>query len=180
MRRDPATIVAVEKAMNITCSECVFVALITQHQNAHALNYTVACGLHGVACFSTLSHKRHDFRKKKVIEAKMCLLIFSKMLSETFLILSRIQRYIIINVHRSSCKIHFIFSYFNETWFFSTDFRIILKYQISWKSIHWEPSYFPFGQRDRQTDRHNEANSGFSQFREKVPEILTMSPSSFP
>ena len=27
--------------------------------------------------FSTLSHKRHDFRKKKVIEHKMCVLIFS-------------------------------------------------------------------------------------------------------
>ena len=28
-------------------------------------------------CVSTLSHRRHDFRKKKVIEHKMCVLIFS-------------------------------------------------------------------------------------------------------
>ena len=27
--------------------------------------------------FSTLSHKRHDFRKKKITEHKMCVLIFS-------------------------------------------------------------------------------------------------------
>jgi hypothetical protein len=39
--------------------------------------------------FSTLSHKRHNFRKKKVIEHKMCVLIFSTNLSETFFILRR-------------------------------------------------------------------------------------------
>jgi hypothetical protein len=55
--------------------------------------------------FSTLAHKRHDFRKN-VIEHKMCVLIFStKLFSETFLIMRRIQRDTIINVHKSSCKV---------------------------------------------------------------------------
>jgi hypothetical protein len=54
--------------------------------------------LSSVAClslpyFCTLSHKRHDFRKKKkVIERKMCILIFLQRLPETFLILRRLYR----------------------------------------------------------------------------------------
>ena len=42
---------------------------------------------------------------EKVIEHKMYVLIFSTILSEIFLILRRIQRDIIIKVHRSSCKV---------------------------------------------------------------------------
>ena len=38
----------------------------------------------------------------------MCISIFSKILSEIFLILRRIQRHIIINVHTSSCKVPII------------------------------------------------------------------------
>jgi len=45
------------------------------------------------------------------------------------------------------------------------DIRKILKYQISWKSVLWEPSST---RTDRQTDertyRHDRANSRFSKF----------------
>jgi hypothetical protein len=45
--------------------------------------------------FSTFSHKRHKFSKKKNTEHKMCVLIFSTTLSKMFLILRRTERDIV-------------------------------------------------------------------------------------
>jgi hypothetical protein len=68
-------------------------------QSACAVLSSVACL--AVPCFSTLCHKWHDFRGKKLLNIK-CVFWFSL---ETFLMLRRIQRDIIINVHRYSCKV---------------------------------------------------------------------------
>jgi hypothetical protein len=63
------------KAKIITYSECVFVALGIQHEMC--MRHFVICGLYGSKYFSTLSHKRQEFRKKKkVIEHSICVLIF--------------------------------------------------------------------------------------------------------
>ena len=64
--------------------------------------------------FSTLSHKRQDFMKK-VIGYKMCVLIFSTILSKTFLILRRIWRDIVINVKSLHVKYQLFLSDFNKT-----------------------------------------------------------------
>ena len=81
-----------------------------------------------------------SLNKKKNTE---CVSWFSLQLpSETFLILGRNERGIIVNVHRFSCKVPVFLSDFKETWIFSTDFRTIIKYQITWKSVQWKLSCF--------------------------------------
>jgi hypothetical protein len=59
------------KAVSVTYSECVFVALVIRH--AMRMRH-VSC--QAVQYFSTLFHNQHNFfKKKKVIEHKMCVLI---------------------------------------------------------------------------------------------------------
>jgi len=50
-------------------------------------------------------------------------MIFSKDLSETFVILRRIQRDSIIYLGRVLCKLTVILAYFNDSWIFSTDLK---------------------------------------------------------
>jgi hypothetical protein len=68
------------KTISIMYCECVFVALGTQHAKRMRpiILSSVVCP--AVQHSSTLSHKRHDFRKqkKKFTEHKMCILIFFK------------------------------------------------------------------------------------------------------
>jgi hypothetical protein len=68
---------------------------------------------------------------KKLLNIKCVFWFCLQILSQTFLILRRIQRDIIINVHRSSCKVPLLLLDFNETRILSTGFRKILKYRIS-------------------------------------------------
>jgi len=100
-----------ERAIIITYSEHFSVALVIQH--ATRMRCTI---LSSVACldlpyFSTLPHKRHVLREN-VIEPKMCVFIFSTSFPETFPILRRTERDIIIHLHKPSCKGPVIFVIF--------------------------------------------------------------------
>ena len=65
------------KAGNITCSECVYMALIIQHAMRMCCIILTSVGCLAVPYFFALSRKGHDFLEKKVIEHKMCVLIFT-------------------------------------------------------------------------------------------------------
>jgi hypothetical protein len=54
--------------------------------------------------FSRLFHKRHEFRKK-LLKIKYVVRLSLQLLFEIFVILRRIQRDILKNVKKSSCKV---------------------------------------------------------------------------
>ena len=93
--------------------------------------------------------------------------VFFTTLSESLVILRRIQQDIFINMHTSVCKVHLILSDFNQIQNLSTDFLKILKYQILQK-IHRVGTEFLRADRQttegRKTGKRDEDNGPFSQF----------------
>jgi len=76
--------------MSTTNLERAPVAVVIQHamRMCHIILSSVACP--APQYFSTLSHKRHDFRKKLIVH-KMCFNFLYHLFSETFLILRRTE-----------------------------------------------------------------------------------------
>ena len=82
-------------------------ALVVQHADRvfSAFCYIAICGLSGCDIFFSHCLTNGTIFRKKLSNIK-CVFWFSlQPLSETFILLGRIQRGIIINVHRSSCTI---------------------------------------------------------------------------
>ena len=128
-------------------------------QCAWAILSSLACP--ALQYFSTLSHKRHDFRKK-VTERKMCVLIFSttfvRHISHSKMKWARYNK----NVYWSSCKVQYPYSC-----------PILMKLgQIFEKTsnakFHKIPSSGSRAVPRGRTDRHDKASSRFSQFCERA------------
>ena len=100
LRRVWVTIVAVEKTVRITCSECVFVPLVIQHaMRMLHIKFIILPSVASPALqySSTFSQKTARLSVKKVVERKMCLLISLQLLSATFPTLR--TELDIINIH---------------------------------------------------------------------------------
>jgi len=121
--------------------------------------YAPYCHLRHVRLYNILPHYliNGTVFEKKVTEHKMRDIIFSKNLSETFLILRRNQPYIWLKMH---IPFHVVF---NRNWIFSTVFLKILNHQSS-LNLSGGGQVAPCG----RTDRHDEANSRFWQLRECI------------
>ena len=161
LRRVRVTMVAVEKQYYIFW---VCVCSLSYPELKSQEPYCIVVrGFSGCTIFSTLSHRLYDFRKR-LLNIK-CVFWFSlQLLSETFLILRRIQRDTVINVYTSSCRISSIVL----RYWWNLNFRDIFSnnFQIYWKPVLWEPSCCM--RTDGQTDKQNEANNRFSKFCERL------------
>jgi hypothetical protein len=74
-------------------------------------------------------------------------------------VLRKIRSEMYISLH---VRCQLFLSDFRGTWIFSTVFRKIHRYQISWKSVQWQPRY---SMRTKgQTDRHDETKPSFPNF----------------
>jgi len=91
---------------------------------------------------------------EKLLNTEYVLRFSLQLLSEKVLILRIIERDVIINYIGPCVKYQLFLSDFNsETCHFSTFCKKTFKYQISWKSVQWEPNY------SMRTDEHDEANN---------------------
>ena len=111
---------------------------------------------------STLSNKRQNFRERRRWPYNVCFDFLYNFCLQHFSFpeeLNKMWSKIYVGLH---LKLRLFSSYFNETWFLSTEFQKPLKYQISWRSVHWELSCYMGVY--RRKDRHDEANSRFPQF----------------
>ena len=124
---------------------CVSVALDIQHAMTmcHIILSSVACP--ALQHFSTLSHKWNKNQKGwggrggGPFNVKFLFWFSKQLLPEAFLILRRTEWDTIISASVFMWSICYSCQILTKLEFSQQIFQPILKYQISWKSIQWEP-----------------------------------------
>jgi hypothetical protein len=81
--------------------KCVSVALVIQHEKCMRSVILISVACLAVPYFSTLSHKSHDFRKKRLLNIKYVFIYSTTFVSN----ISHSKNNSAINVQRSSCKV---------------------------------------------------------------------------
>jgi len=117
----------------------VFAALGIQH--ATRMRHIVIHGLSGSTIFFHIISQTTQFsRGEKLQDIKMCGLIFSTTFAWNISHSKKNWARQIKNVYWSSCTVSVIPVNLNDNWIFSAVVQKIREYQISWKSLQWEPS----------------------------------------
>ena len=145
------------KTISIIYSECESVALAIQHAKRMCRITLISVACPALQYFSTLSHNRHHIRKKRY-GTQNAFWFSLQHFSKTFLIPRIIWRHI-TNIHWSSCKVPVIRVRFQ----WNPNSRQIFK-KYSNTKFHENLSSRSRVVSLGGTDRHNEADSPFSQF----------------
>jgi hypothetical protein len=138
---------------------------------AHAPCFIVIFGLSDSTIFFPLYLISGTIFWRKVTERKMRALIFSINLSETFFIITRIERDMIKLCIGFDLKYLLFLSDFIESRIFTTDLWQAFKYQISWKSVKGEPScsMWTGKRKERHRGRQTEGVIDRKKFATNVP-----------
>jgi hypothetical protein len=129
------------KEIIIIYSGCVFVALVIQHEKRMSL--IVICGLPSYTIFFQFIQKNgRIFEEKCYWTLNVFFDFIYNFCMKHFLFLEEMigmLPYMHLGLH---VKYLLFMSDFSQTWIFLTDFREVLKYKISWKSIQWGAKFF--------------------------------------
>jgi len=152
----------------------VLQACVRSHRHP-ACNAYVPCHAWPVSHYNNFRHYLiivTTLGKENVIETKMYVLISLKRLSETLIILWGNEGDLVKIYNAVYVKYPLFMLDFNETWSFLTDFLKFHKYRISWKSVQRKPSFSTW--KDRESDRHYEANTRFLKFCKRAKNQLDL------